>query len=348
MKNFLQNMKSLIKDVITTKLGEKFDPETLYFISVQGPTGSGKTTFSSILNIILKKFKLLPLLIHIDSFYQFVDNSLRDQSEFDYDNPKTIRWDAIDKAINSILKGEDKITLYERSQSVSEQIIDMPNKGYNIIILEGIYALNCLGKKKFNLDEFDPYHSIKEYKQEFIDNQMYSLLKDLSVSTDPGRKWKSIKFLNIRFLLCEERLKYIRLRRDKKTRNLELGEVLPRLDKFIIPATSRWVYSKEFESDIEVQHGNYNETVKKLLESLYDFFEVEDLDYQFPHDLNLSDSKSFKCTGLCEQIDSNSLYLPDSIANPEKGILLEDAITKLESLSLLEYTAQRSLETREN
>lgn len=306
----LENLETVVKNT----LGDSYDSENLYIICLQGSSGSGKTTYAKYLEGMLKQKDYEVLLLHIDSFFNFESGSKEDEANYDFDNPATIRWDAIDNVLRDIINKKSEIHMYNRSKLDNEAEEKIHNPGFNIVIIEGLYSFNCFGKRRFNIEEFDPSRSEKMIKNEFVDNENYHLIKKSSrVQKSSGDFYKSIKIINIRFLTCFARLTSIRVQRDKIIRKLSFNEVYMRICNLIWPATVKWVYSKAFDCDVDIQHGNFNfKGIEMLSESLFEFFNVRDLDrkIEIPHDF--SKSLSIKCLLGCDRIDGcDSLYLED-------------------------------------
>ncbi|EOB12467.1 Uridine kinase [Nosema bombycis CQ1] len=241
--NFLIDSLEQLSSVLRDKLGSSYDSNTLYLITVQGPTCSGKSTFSKFLVNLLKKFSLLAHLVHLDGFYTFIDNSKINEDDFDFDNPATIDWTAARQVVYDMIDKKDTITKFRRTKEVAKEAFEIKNH-HNIGIFEGIYAGNLLGEKMFNTKEFDPTDSYKFIENQFIENPLHEYIKNYIKQNNGNKKkvynvewtetfidspyniksinkrWNDIKTLNIIFTSCFDRMKEIRTERDQATRNL--------------------------------------------------------------------------------------------------------------------------------
>ncbi|KAF9760569.1 Uridine kinase [Nosema granulosis] len=304
-------MNEALSTIINTRFGQEYDPKTLYFISIQGATGSGKSTISKYLHKILS-LKFIVQLIHLDSFYTFVDNSKRDLTKFDFDNPSTINFLGARKALKSIIDQKETFTLYKRSQKEADVPIETENKGINIVIIDGIYAFNCLDKKMFNIEEFTAEGQKENLEREYINNPLYEYITEIQQT---GR-WNAVKTLRIRFNMCFEKLSELRIERDAYERDLPRDEVTTRLDTFVLPATLRWVHSEEFERDIEIQHGNFNQQgVEDLTKAIFNFFKIVEYEKKLPLTLDFSKICDTKCTHECGKGEKVSVYVADEKIN---------------------------------
>lgn len=299
----LEELESVIKDT----LGESYDPEILYFICLQGTSGSGKTTYAKYLVDVLRDYKVFYL--QIDSFFGFKSGSMEDEINYDFDNPATLRWDAIDNVLEDIITGNSEISIYNRSSPNNKVNEKIKNPKFNIVVIEGLYSFNCFSKKRFNIQEFDPENSGKIISEEFIDNENYQLIKKFK-----GKFYKDIKIINIRFLTCFARLASIRVQRDEIVRKLTFNEVFMRICNWVWPATVKWVYSNVFDCDVDIQHGNFNsDGMEKLSRALFDFFNVNNVDRKIEIPQNFKKCLSIKCLQGCDRIKGcNSLYVGDS------------------------------------
>ncbi|KAF9764622.1 Uridine kinase [Nosema granulosis] len=297
-----KNLESVIRD----KLGEIFDMDNLYIICLQGTSGSGKTTYANYLRDVLAKKKIDVYLIHIDSYFAFESGSLEDDPNFDFDNPGTIRWDILDTTLSDIINKKRTILVHNRSGDINEEKI--ANPGFKVLIIEGLYSFNCLGKKKFNIAEFDPKNSDKKIATEYIENDNYKIL---SSNKSP---YKDIKIINIRFLTCFTRLTSVRVQRDMIQLKLSFNEIYSRICNWIWPSTVRWVFSNEFDCDIEIQHGNFNSgAIENLSDALFKFFKVGGEREKMKIALDLNAFSCIKCLIGCDGVESNrSLYLKDN------------------------------------
>ncbi|EOB14325.1 hypothetical protein NBO_29g0008 [Nosema bombycis CQ1] len=333
--NFFIDSLEQLSSVLRDKLGSSYDSNTLYLITVQGPTCSGKSTFSKFLVNLLKKFSLLAHLVHLDGFYTFIDNSKINEDDFDFDNPATIDWTAARQVVYDMINKKDTITKFRRTKEVAKEAFEIKNH-HNIGIFEGIYAGNLLGEKMFNTKEFDPTDSYKIIKNQFIENPLHEYIKNHieknngekvsngvfgtfidpthnnnSTSLSDYKRWNDIKVLNIIFTSCFDRMKEIRTERDQANSKLTVENVHLRFTKFLIPATNNWVLNDFFKFDIGLQHGNFNtKNLKPFLSKLCDFFggEFENEIFKLKHDFSRVLNQ---CSGECLNYRNVLCFLGD-------------------------------------
>jgi uridine kinase len=252
-------------NLCSSKFGDSYDENSLYFISIQGPTSSGKSSLSNSIKSLLSSRKAY--LIRLDDFYMIRDNAYEDVDNLDFDNPNILNWRNIYDVINSIIGKDALIPLYQRSTEACNKLTYVENIGYNLVIIEGLYAFNCLNEKIFNLKEFDIYDSDRYIENEYVENEQIIDYRSI------GNGFKDIKFLNIMLTLCKSKMYSLKTKRDRISRNLPYQVILDRLNKFIWPDTLKWVYSEIFKHDIVIRHGNFNDfEITKLKKSLVKYF----------------------------------------------------------------------------
>lgn len=273
------------------KFGEKYDDNNLYFISIQGPTSSGKTCLSNNIKSLLSDRK--PYLIRLDDFNMARDGVYEDVNNLDFDNPKILNWEGIYGVINSLIRKDSLIPVCERSNKTSNNFTYVENTGYNLVIIEGLYAFNCHNKRIFNLKEFDVYNSGKYIENEYVENEQIIDFRTVL------NGYNNIKILNIRLALCKSKMYNLRFKRDKILRNLSDQLIIDRFNRFIWPDTLRWVYSSIFKHDISIRHGNFNNIeLPNLKKSLGKYFGCTQNSLELFKD-DLTNEYMVDCSGEC-------------------------------------------------
>lgn len=308
-------MTTTISTVLTKTLGA-YCKDNLYIICIQGASGSGKTTYSKWLEKTFNKAGIQTYLLHLDDFFNFSNGSKENDYNFDYDNPATIRWDAVDHVIRCLISKNKTIPSYTRSDLLDKHRGEIKNPGYNVVIIDGLYSFNCFGKERFNISQFDPFDSFKELSQEYVTNDNLLLINKSECKQEiPVDQYKKILILNVRFSICFKRLTNIRVQRDIEERKLTFNDVFPRICNFVWPATVRWVYSDKFKADINIQHGNFNrKAVENLSDDLFRFFNIKNSRFFMDIKTEITSCDKLKCTPGCDGGQDNcSLYLEDDV-----------------------------------
>ncbi|WUR02888.1 uridine kinase [Vairimorpha necatrix] len=260
------------KESLEKTFGVKYEKNIMYFIVVQGPTAAGKTTLSQDIFYILKNINccndsspknIKPFLLSLDDFYDFpYNNNSKDDFSVDYDNPNMLNWSNIYNVINSLIEEKTYITIYKRPNGLVKDISYVKNPGFNVIIIEGVYAFNCLNEVVFNILEFDGHNIEKNIKQEYTKN------------TNIKKGKKKLKIFNLLLTQCKERLYKLRIQKDIILKYAEKEDIVKRLDTYTWPATLRWVYSPVFKHDYKIKNGNFNrKKVEELKSNIKYFFE---------------------------------------------------------------------------
>lgn len=255
-------------NAVKTILGEKFDNNKKYIIAIQGVTTSGKTTLSSCLFNLLndEKAGLKPFRVSTDHFYKnkpFIGRSEEEIEQYDFDNPKSIDWDAMKKCIKEILDGKDRYSKSSYSFVTKERKEESKiNPGFNIIIIEGIFAHGLFQDYFYNLDEFDAFNSEKTIKTPLVENQF---IKDLD---------DKIKVIKIFMNLDKESMRETRERVDKIRSDWSIEKSRDIFERKVYPATLRWVMpNKVNKPDIFINQGSRDvDFCSHLIEDIAKFF----------------------------------------------------------------------------
>ncbi|ELQ74012.1 Armadillo/beta-Catenin/plakoglobin [Trachipleistophora hominis] len=215
-------------------------------IAIHGASTSGKTTFANNLYASLKEH-MPTFLLHMDSYYKsFTDT---DVTKYDFDNPSSVDWDKIHGVLRSIHDGDEFIPTYQYSfvSRKSTGPIMVRNNSPEVLIIEGIYALNLFNRIVFDTNAFDSYDSSKEgYKENENEYPDFGVLK-------------------IRLNICKNRMEHTRVCRDVLERDRGYLESTLQFSTQVWPATTRWVHSSVFKSNIDLVHGSFNTSNYKTL-----------------------------------------------------------------------------------
>lgn len=129
-----------IADMIANKAGGR--PK---FVLISGPSSSGKTTFSKRLTVQLRINGITPVVISMDNYFVNREDTPKDANgDWDFEDLHALDLDLFRSQLNDLLQGKE-ISLptfnFEtgRRQYLGNKLKMEPD---NIIILEGIHALN--------------------------------------------------------------------------------------------------------------------------------------------------------------------------------------------------------------
>ncbi|ELA41736.1 uncharacterized protein VICG_01240 [Vittaforma corneae ATCC 50505] len=215
--------------------GGDFDPKKKYVIAIQGVSTSGKSTFVEKLKDVLanrcrKSCKVVA--VSTDNFY--MDNPFKTQSQeeigrYDFDNPAAIDWNAMFKCFKSYLSDDKKCTKssYDFISKIRSET-QIENPGFNVIIVEGIFAHNLFNEKIFNVSQYDSFNSAKEVTAPYIENTYIN-------------KLPKFKILKLFLDLDKETMLRARIRVDRLRSKMSKEESIARFNNFVYPATLKWV-----------------------------------------------------------------------------------------------------------
>lgn len=281
-------MKDITDENINSVLKRQFK-NRIKIIVIHGASTSGKTTFSNNLYKSLRK-EIPTLLIHMDNYYKSYNDV--DATIYDFDNPAAFDWEKLHNLFRSIQSGSKYLPVceysFETRQSTGPLMI--PNCFPKVVIIEGLYALNLFNEKVFDVEVFDPYDSSKEG---FTDN--------ITSYPDFG-------ILKIRLNICKNRMEYTRVCRDVLERSRGYLESTFQFRSQVWPATTKWVYSDVFKSNIDLVHGSFNASnYKVLFRNITDFL----IGTSVYRNDKVSNIKKVGCSKECTSKSNSDLMLDD-------------------------------------
>lgn len=220
---------------VRTVFGGDFDPKKKYVIAIQGVSTSGKSTFVKKLKDVLVdrcRMSCKIMTVSTDNFYindPFKEKTQEEISRYDFDNPASIDWYAMFDCFKSYLSDDKKCikSSYDFiSKTRSETTVENP--GFNVIIVEGIFAHNLFNEKIFNIPQYDSLNSAKEITVPYIENTYVN-------------KLPSFKILKLFLDLDRETMLRARIRVDRLREKISKDESIARFNNFVYPATLKWV-----------------------------------------------------------------------------------------------------------
>lgn len=239
-------MIELIKNLLRQKINEKTK-----VIVLHGSSSSGKSTFAKNLKEAVKNtFKTL--IISIDSFYI----SKGSVKNYDFDNPSAIDWVNVCLFLKAIHDKKSHLPYfsYNFKTQQSNGPIMKENTFPELIIIEGIYAINCFSPECFDVCGFDPYNPSKERWQE------------------NSNKFPNFCVLTIKLAHCFQKMKSIRVERDILSRGRTEEFAIRQFEEQVWPASKKWINNSHFVADIVLIHGTFNSCgYKTLFSALTEF-----------------------------------------------------------------------------
>ncbi|ELA47149.1 hypothetical protein VCUG_01338, partial [Vavraia culicis subsp. floridensis] len=258
-------------------------------IAIHGASTSGKTTFANNLYASLKGH-VPTFILHMDGYFKSFTGS--DVTKYDFDNPGSVDWDKVHGVLRAIHDGEKFIPTYQYSfvSRKSSGPTMVCNNSPEVLIIEGIYALNLFNKSVFNINAFDPYDSSKEG---YMPNE---------------NEYPDFGVLKIRLNICKNRMEHTRVCRDVLERDRGYLESSLQFSSQVWPATTRWVYSSVFKSNIDLVHGSFNNSnYKTLFKSITDCLTGSSL----YHSELVNEFNAVDCSKECINKSNSDLTLYD-------------------------------------
>ncbi|KRH94663.1 Armadillo/beta-Catenin/plakoglobin [Pseudoloma neurophilia] len=277
-------------------------------VVIHGPSASGKTTFAKNLYDCLTN-RTECYIIHLDNYFRTVAGE--DYTKYDFDNPAVYNWENVTNLLTAINNGDEYLPTYKYCfiKRESQGPFYIRNNFPKVVIIEGCYAMNISNQEVFDVEKFDPTDSSKEgFKKRTT-------------------CYKNISFLNIKMIVCREKLRQLKIQRDFLERNHTKEEAAFMFDKQSWPAAIKWVFSKRFQSHINIIHGTFNkhkyETLFKLIVSFLIAETQKEKQVAFekslckPQDLLFLDKKTSQiecgqCSFECQLEQPSQIVIEDS------------------------------------
>jgi len=129
------------------KIADKLKEERarIRFITIAGPSSSGKTTFAKRLSVQLRVNGLSPVAISVDNYFVDRDKTPRDeQGEFDFEHIEAIDLDLFNRHLSELIEGKEiDLPRFNFEKGIKEFPGEkLQLKGDQVVILEGIHCLN--------------------------------------------------------------------------------------------------------------------------------------------------------------------------------------------------------------
>lgn len=258
-----------VKTAMREVFGPNFNSSQKYVISVQGPSTCGKTTLCRIMKTALEEKypgECKVALISIDSFYEnLADNNLKSLRNYDFDNPAAIEWDALVRTLKALINDSETYpeSTYEFATMIRNEK-DVPNPGFNIIIIEGIYGHNVFNDEIFNISEYSPYSSSKEIDVPYVKNT-------LDIGSERFHLFKILMSLD------DDKILENRMRVDRQRTTRDEEEIIYRCKRFVFPATEKWVNRMDISKpNVTLKNGTWNfESFCTFLNDFLSYFKAE-------------------------------------------------------------------------
>ena len=129
------------------KIADKVKEERarIKFITIAGPSSSGKTTFAKRLSVQLRVNGLNPVAISVDNYFVDRDKTPRDENgDFDFEHIEAIDLELFNQHLSDLVAGQQvNLPRFNFEKGLKEFPGDfMQLEGDQVIILEGIHCLN--------------------------------------------------------------------------------------------------------------------------------------------------------------------------------------------------------------
>ncbi len=113
-------------------------------ILLAGPSSSGKTTTTTKLCMYLKSFGLNPKMISMDDYFVDRDKTpVNEKGEKDYESIDAVDNELLTKQVDDLLNGKEVVApIYNFKEGVKEFVKEMKLDKDDILLIEGIHALN--------------------------------------------------------------------------------------------------------------------------------------------------------------------------------------------------------------
>jgi uridine kinase len=138
---FVEDSERNYKNQVLKIATEISELDHIKFLTLSGPTCSGKTTTSYILEHEFEKRGSTVKIISIDDFYRN-RNDISDDEKPDYESISAIDFPIFQSCVDKILKGETAmIPIYDFKDGVRKGFVPYTPVEHEIIIFEGIQAI---------------------------------------------------------------------------------------------------------------------------------------------------------------------------------------------------------------
>jgi len=162
--NELINVSEALQEKKISRMADRIaENENIKVVLIAGPSSSGKTTFSKRLSVQLWASGKRPVAVELDNYFVDRDQTPKDEKgDFDFEHIDALNRQLLNEQIEALLKGEEvELPKYNfqtgRSEKSGTRLHLDPD---NILILEGIHALNPLLTEKIpNERKFKIYAS---------------------------------------------------------------------------------------------------------------------------------------------------------------------------------------------
>lgn len=126
------------------------------FVMISGPSSSGKTTFSKRLSVQLLASGIKPITISLDNYFVERDRTPRDENgDYDFESLYALDIDLFNQQLQELLEGKE-VSLPTYNFETGKRVFKgnkVKLKDNNIVMMEGIHALNPALTPSLNEDE---------------------------------------------------------------------------------------------------------------------------------------------------------------------------------------------------
>lgn len=259
MKNYSKTISNSIHDFFTGN----FNPNSKYIIALQGCSTSGKTTLAHRIKLFFEEAHACkPFVFSTDNFYKS-DPEFTLPNSYDYDNPGALDWELMFESLKSFIEGKQECnySLYDFQKCIRKDI-SIQNSGFNLIIIEGIFAHSLLSEKTFNTELFDPTNTFKAINPSVArtHNKYFEFLN------------QNTKILPIYLDLEDESIISNRIEVDKQRTNRSEEESANYTKKHVIRSTKEWIRTTWMPESIKINRELNPEMISMVLYSITKYF----------------------------------------------------------------------------
>lgn len=257
--------------LLQANCGQRFDPEQKYIIAIQGCSTSGKTTLAHCFkNLLSENSKLCkPFVFITDNFYKSdpePDNGQNNETSYDYDNPGALDWDFMNESLKSFLKNEPlcKYGKYDYKTGKREDI-EIQNEGFNVLIVEGIFAHNLFSHDTFNTGAYDPSNTFKKIEKtdQRIENVNFEFFN------------KNSKIIPIFLDLQDETIVSNRTPVDKIRHGWTKEESAEYTRRFVLRSTNEWIRTSVLPDSLYFNRSKDKQLILSSANLIISFFGAE-------------------------------------------------------------------------
>ncbi|ORD96015.1 UCKA [Hepatospora eriocheir] len=236
-------------------------------ILIQGASGSGKSTITSLLLSLLSYLDINAVSLSTDNYYLSTDSSVTSNGKYDFDNPAAIDWDAVKKTFidygnNSEIIKKRNYSFETEAVSYTEEVNSKPS----VILFEGIFSFNIFSDQIFDVNNFNCFELASKHSDEkmFISNDVdFNAYFDvtriyLDVDREIIERSRISRYLNNKSRKSKPQYKGL-------TDDQALASIKENLEKYVFPSSEKWVSLGKKGADFIIKKGSFSDELIKVI-----------------------------------------------------------------------------------